>query len=142
MLFRSLVATPTAVYFGKLLFNCVLILLLSTAISVMFKLLFTGFAIKSVSIYVGSIVLGGLGFAAASTIIAAIIAKTRARGTLYAVLLFPLLIVPLMTAMSSTTKALDGTAFGEALPDFQVLVGYLMVMVAGSYLLFDYVWKE
>ncbi len=138
----QLVATPTVVYFGKLLFNSVLILFLSLIISLMFQLLFQEFSIKSYAVYVISLMLGSLGFSAASTIIAAIIAKTRSRGTLYAVLLFPLLIIPLMVGMSSTIKALEGSPFGEALPDFQVLAAYLMVMVAGSSLLFDYVWKE
>ncbi|MBI4428846.1 MAG: heme exporter protein CcmB [Ignavibacteriales bacterium] len=138
----QLVATPTVVYFGKLLFNGVLILFLSFIISAMYLIFFSGFAIKSPGAYVASVVLGSLGFAAASTIIAAIIAKTRSRGTLYAVLLFPLLIIPLMVGMSSTTKALEGAPLADALADFQVLAAYLMVMVAGSYLLFDYVWKE
>ena len=138
----QLVATPSAVYFGKLLFNCALILFLSLVISLMYQLFFSEFVIKSAGVYAGSLVLGSLGFASASTIIAAIIAKTRSRGTLYAVLLFPLLIIPLMMGMSSTAKALDGATFNEVLPDFQVLVAYLMVMVAGSYLLFEYVWKD
>jgi hypothetical protein len=47
-----------------------------------------------------------------------------------------------MMGMSSTTKSLEGLPFSEALPDFQVLVAYLMVMIAGSSLLFDYVWKD
>lgn len=138
----QLVATPTVVYFGKLLFNCALILFLSLIISLMYQLFFSEFIIKSPGVYLGSLILGSLGFASASTIIAAIIAKTRSRGTLYAVLLFPLLIIPLMIGMSSTTKALEGAMFNEVLSDFQVLVAYLMVMVAGSYLLFDYVWKD
>ncbi|MBI3005015.1 MAG: heme exporter protein CcmB [Ignavibacteriales bacterium] len=138
----QLVATPTVIYFGKLLFNSVLILFLSFIITAMYMIFFSGFTIQSPGVYVISVVLGSLGFASASTIIAAIIAKTRSRGTLYAVLLFPLLIIPLMVGMSSTIKALEGSTLSEALSDFQVLASYLMVMVAGSYLLFDYVWKE
>ena len=72
------------------------------------KQIFPEFVIKSGGVYAGSLLLGSLGLASASTIIAAIIAKTRSRGTLYAVLLFPLLIIPLMMGMSSTTRALEG----------------------------------
>jgi hypothetical protein len=44
--------------------------------------------------------------------------------------------------MNATAKALDGEPFGAALGDFQVLVGYFLAMTGGSYLLFDYVWKD
>ena len=93
-------------------------------------------------IFTITIFLGSLGFAAAATIIAAIIAKASTKGTLYPVLSFPILIPLLMTVMKSTARALDGELFTAALGEFQVLVSYLMIMVAGSYLLFDYVWKE
>ena len=43
----QLVATPTAVYYGKLLFNCALILFLSMVISLMYQLFFPEFVIKS-----------------------------------------------------------------------------------------------
>ncbi len=138
----QLVASPGVVFWGKLFLNSGLILVLSGIISVLYKLFFSGFVVKSPDVYVASIVLGSLGFASASTIIAAIIAKTSGRGTLYAVLLFPLLIIPLLTAMSSTTKSLEGAPFNDAIIDFQTLLGYLMVMVAGSSLLFEYVWKD
>jgi hypothetical protein len=29
-----------------------------------------------------------------------------------------------------------------ALPDFQILIGYFLAMTGGSYLLFEYVWKD
>jgi len=44
--------------------------------------------------------------------------------------------------MKATARALDGEVFLAAFGEFQVLVSYIMVMTAGSYLLFDYVWKE
>jgi hypothetical protein len=47
-----------------------------------------------------------------------------------------------MTVMNATTRALAGEPFANAIGELQVLVGYLLVMVGGSYLLFDYVWKD
>ncbi len=94
------------------------------------------------SIFIVTVVLGSLGFASASTIIAAIVAKANTRGTLYPVLSFPILIVLLMTVMGATTKSLDGEELSSALGDFQILVGYILAMTGGSYLLFDYVWKD
>ena len=138
----QLVASPSVVYFGKLIFNCGLTLALSSAVTILYVAVFPAFVIKSMAIFLLTIFLGSLGFAAAATIIAAIIAKANTKGTLYPVLSFPILIPLLMTVMKSTARALDGEIFTAALSEFQILASYLMIMIAGSYLLFDYVWKE
>jgi heme exporter protein B len=138
----QLVAPPSVVYFGKLIFNCGLTLALSLAVTILYLAVFPAFIIKSLTIFIVTIFLGSLGFSSAATIIAAIIAKANAKGTLYPVLSFPILIPLLMTVIKSTTYALDGEMFTTAMGEFQILVSYLMIMIAGSYLLFDYVWKE
>jgi heme exporter protein B len=138
----QLVASPSEVYFGKLIFNSGLTLMLSSAVTVLYVVVFPAFVIKSPLIFVFTVFWGSLGFASAATIIAAVIAKANTKGTLYPVLSFPILIPLLMTVMKSTARALDGELFTAALGEFQILVSYLLVMTAGSYLLFDYVWKE
>jgi heme exporter protein B len=139
----QLVASPSTVYFAKLLFNTALTFSMTIAVTILYMTVFSNaFMIKTFSIFAWTVVLGSLGFASASTIIAAIVAKANTRGTLYPVLSFPILIVLLMTVMNSTTKALDGEEFAAALPDFQILAGYILAMTGGSYLLFDFVWKD
>jgi heme exporter protein B len=138
----QLVASPSVVYFGKLIFNCGLTLALSSAVTILYMAVFPLFIIKSFAIFTLTIFLGSLGFAAAATIIAAIIAKANTKGTLYPVLSFPILIPLLMTVMKSTARALDGELFEAAFGEFQILASYLIIIIAGSYLLFDYVWKE
>ena len=138
----QLVASPSEVYFGKLIFNCGLTLVLSSAVTVLYLVVFPAFIIKSAVVFLMTILLGSLGFASSATIIAAIIAKANTKGTLYPVLSFPILIPLLMTVMKSTTRALDGDSVTAALSDFQILVSYVMIMIAGSSLLFDYVWKD
>ncbi|HEY6950893.1 MAG TPA: heme exporter protein CcmB [Bacteroidota bacterium] len=142
VLVLQLIASPSVVYFGKLLFNSALTLVLTTAVTVLYMLFFPGFLIKSYDILFCTVLFGSLGFAASATIIAAIIAKAGARGTLYPVLSFPILIPLLMTVMTATARALAGEPLSNAIGELQVLVGYLLVMVAGSFLLFDYVWKD
>ncbi len=137
-----LVSAPSPVYFGKLLFNCCLTLFLSASVTILYLLAFPGFVIQSYDIFLSTVVLGSLGFASAVTILAAIIARAQTRGTLFPVLSFPILIPLLMTVMDATDRALQGDELAEAFGDLRVLIGYIMVMVAGSYLLFDYVWSD
>ncbi len=138
----QLVAPPSVVYIGKLLFNSCLTLLLTASVTILYVIVFPGFAVKSFDVFFLVVLLGSLGFAASATIIAAIIAKAGARGTLYPVLSFPVLIPLLMTVMNGTTRALAGESMASAVGEFQVLAGYLLVIIGGSYILFDYVWKD
>lgn len=138
----QLVTSPGVVYFGKLTFNVALTLTLVIGVSIVYLIAFPGFVIETPSIFAVTLLLGSLGLASASTIIAAIVAKAGSRGTLYPVLSFPVMVVLLMTVMNATVKALDGDPFSAAGVDFLVLISYVMVMTAGSYLLFEFVWKD
>ncbi len=138
----QLVTVPSAVLFGKLLFNLVLVVGLSVVTVVLYAAFITGFTIKTVSIFLVTIALGGVALAASSTIIAAIIAKANTRGTLYPVLAFPILLPWLLTVINATRLASEGAVFGEALGEFQILVSYIVVVVATSYLVFGYIWRD
>jgi heme exporter protein B len=138
----QLVARPSAVYFGKLLFNAVLVLALSAVTVFLYVIFISGFVISTMSIFVLTVFLGGLGFAASSTLIAAIVAQAGTKGTLYPVLSFPLLLPLLLTVINATRLASEGALFEEALGEFQILVSYIAAVTTVSVLVFDYVWKD
>jgi heme exporter protein B len=138
----QLMTRPVTVYIGKLLFNLVLLLALNIFTVILYLLVVGGFTINSYAIFIPTIVLGTIGLASASTIIAAIIAKANTKGTLYPVLSFPILLPLLLTVINATKRAVDGAPFAEALGEFQVLASYVVVITTVSYILFDFVWKE
>lgn len=138
----QLVASSSAVYFGKLIFNCGLTLILSSSVTILYLVVFPAFFIQSVLIFVATVFLGSLGFAAAATIIAAIITKAQAKGTLYTVLSFPILVPLLVTVIKATALAIQGEIFLNAIGLFQIMVGYLLAVIGFSYLLFDFIWKD
>jgi heme exporter protein B len=138
----QLLAPPSAVYFGKLLFNIVLVIGLNIVAVALYFFFIEGFVIQTASIFLLTVGLGSVGLAAASTIIAAIIAKANTKGTLFPVLSFPLLLPLLLTVINATRLAAEGAFFDEASGEFQVLVSYIGAVVAVSYILFDYVWKD
>ena len=138
----QLLTTPSAVYFGKLLFNLVLVIALNIFTVSLYALFINGFVIRSAGIFVVTIILGSFGLAASSTIIAAIIARANTRGTLYPVLSFPIVLPLLLTVIDSTRMAAEGAFFQEAYGEFQILLSYIVVVTAISYLLFDHIWKD
>lgn len=138
----QLLAPPSAVYCGKLLFNLVLVTGVNILTVALYSLFISGFIIKTASIFVVTIALGSIGFAAAATIIAAIIARASTKGTLYPVLSFPILLPLLLTVINATRLAAEGAFFEEALGEFQILISYIVVVIATSFIVFDFVWKD
>ncbi len=137
-----LLANGNSVYLGKFFYNLVLILVLSFFISVAYLVVIKEFVVKSYDIFWTTIVLGSVGLASASTILAAIIAKANTKGTLFPVLAFPVLVPLLLTSINATKLSTEGAFFSEALQEFQILISFIIVMVTASLLLFDFVWKD
>ena len=133
---------PSAVYAGKLLFNGVLVVALTVLAVLLYAVFINGFVVKTYGIFIVTIFLGSLGFAASSTIIAAIIARASTKGTLYPVLSFPILLPLLLTVINATRLAADGALVEEAFGEFQILISYIIVVVTVSFLVFEYVWKD
>lgn len=137
-----LLVNANAVYIGKLLYNFALILVLSLIIAVAYLLFINEFGVKSYDIFWLTILLGSAGLASASTILAAIIAKANTKGTLFPVLAFPILLPLLLTCINATKLATEGAFLAEALQEFQILISFTVVMIATSFLVFDFVWKD
>ena len=138
----QLLAPPGAVFLGKLLFNLVLVLGVNMLTVLLYTVFLNGFIVKTYSIFVWTILLGSIGLAASSTIIAAIIAKANTKGTLYPVLSFPIMLPLLMTVMNATRLSTEGAFFAEAFGEFQILISYTVVVTTASIVLFEYVWKD
>lgn len=142
VIFLQLATRPSVVYFGKLLFNLVLIFGINFFVVIAYFLTMEGFKIKSFDVFLAGLILGSLGLASASTIIAAIIAKANTKGTLYPVLSFPVLLPLLITAINMTQLSIEGVKLIETFGHLRILFSYFVVVVIASYLLFDYIWKE
>jgi heme exporter protein B len=137
----KLVATPSTVLLGKLLFNLVLLLLLEIVIVPLF-IIWMNLSISNLWLFLSVLLLGSLGLACATTIIAAIVSKAHVKGALFAVLSFPILLPLLITAIHGTRLSLEGEAFSAGWSDLRLLMSYVVVMFTVSILLFDFVWNE
>ena len=138
----QLIAAPSTVFSGKLVFNIILVFCMNTVIALLYAALFESFVIQNFSLFFLSFVLGNLGLAVSSTIIAAIIARAGAKGTLYPVLSFPILLPLILTSVQLTLAALDGTSIEDAKFELAIVVSYDVVMLTVSYMLFDFIWKD
>jgi len=138
----QLSAPPSSIFTGKLLFNLLLVFLMNFVITFLFIALFDSFIVKNYSLFFFAIVLGNIGISVSSTIIAAIISKAGSKGTLYPVLSFPILLPLILTLLELTKFAIDGDTIAGSFVELAVLVCYDVIMLAASYMLFDFVWKD
>lgn len=134
-------APPASVFLGKLLSNLALLAVVMTVVVPLFLALMS-FGIAAPGLFLAVLALGGVGIAAASTFIAAIVSKTAAKGALFAVLATPLLLPPLVAAVTGTRIAAAEPDLAAGLDVIRLLFAYDGLMVTASFLLFDAVWRE
>ena len=86
--------------------------------------------------------LGSLGLSAGATMTAAIISKASAKGALFAVLSFPILLPVIIAGINGTKISVKHIAISEASGELQMLFAYSVVVITAGILLFDFVWNE
>jgi heme exporter protein B len=138
----QLIASPSTVFTGKLLFNMILVFLMNIVITLLYSALFSEFVIKNYLLFLLTFLIGNIGIAISSTLIAAIIAKAGSKGTLYPVLSFPILLPLILTSVQLTSFAIEGTPISEAVFELAIVVCYDIIMISASYMLFDFIWKD
>lgn len=133
-------ADPIAVYLGKLSFNLVLLTTLAAVVTPIF-FVFTDAPADNILLFVLILILGVIALCSATTLVAAIISKAAVKGALFAVVSFPLLMLPLMMLVGASDSVLSGDGIGEILEPIQGLIAYAGIMVTASLMLFKQVWK-
>ena len=115
---------------------------MNIVIALLYSALFEAFVIKNLPLFLYAFILGNIGIAIASTLIASIIAKASSKGTLYPVLSFPILLPLMLTLIDLTKQAMDTTTFSSSYVELAILGCYDVVMIAASFMLFDFIWKD
>lgn len=137
----KLVAQPTGIFLGKFLFNLFLLYVLEL-ITVPLYFAVMNFEVSGVAVFISVLILGSLGLSAGATMTAAIISKASAKGALFAVLSFPILLPVIVAGINGTKIAVKHVAFAEASSELQLLFAYSVVVITTAILLFDFVWNE
>ena len=136
-----LVTDPTSIFLGKFFFNLFLLLFLELIVVPLFFAVMN-FKVAHTGIFLSVLLLGSTGLAAGATLIAAIVAKASAKGALFTVLAFPILLPVLISGISGTKIAVTSDTFQAAGSEVQMLFAYSVVIVTAALLLFDFVWNE
>lgn len=141
-LYLQLVSTPTAIYFGKMIFNIMLCILMNFLVLALFFLFVAQQDVNSFFILFLSVLTGSFAFATASNLISALIQKANSKGALFPVLSFPILLPILLLGIETTKTGIEGGAFSEMLNNFLLIFSYTGIVIIAGFLLFEYIWKD
>ncbi|TAH43703.1 MAG: ABC transporter permease [Bacteroidetes bacterium] len=141
LLYYYTLADARSIIMAKTIYSLLLMITLSV-ISLFFYSLFVGSPIVNYPMYFLAMALGSAGFATVLSMVSAIASKAGSNATLMAVLSFPILIPLLMTTIRFSKNAMDGLAWSVNVNFMIILVSLNVLVIALSYLLFPYLWRE
>lgn len=140
MLYYQSIVSPQNFVLAKLLFNSLLMLVMSLLSMVLFSLFLT-YPVQQTLVFVGIVFLGGWSLSLVFTFLAAIAAKAQQNAAIMAILGFPIIIPQLLLLMKVSSAVFKTTA---AIPVTNVLMlvasDGLVVLLA--IILFPFLWKD
>jgi heme exporter protein B len=130
----------SAIYLGKMLGNVLFMLAMEAVALPVFSVLFNISLLNPTLLAI--VAFGTLGFAAVGTLFAAIAVNTRTREVMLPVLLFPVIVPLVISAVKATEGVLSGGGGMEGPPWISLLAGFAVIFLVVSTLTFEYVLEE
>ncbi len=141
LLYYYSITSPQSVILSKIIYNILLMIILSM-INLFFYSFFIGNIVQDMPLYTISLLLGSIGFSTVLTMVSAIASKANNNGTLMAILGFPILIPLLLTIIKLSKNAIDGLDWSVSYQYIIILLAINVMIVALSFLLFPYLWRD
>jgi heme exporter protein B len=140
-LYYYTIASPQAVVLSKILYNLLLMTILSLLAFVVF-LLFMGNAVENIPLFLVTLILGSLGLSSTLTMVSAIASRAGQNFSLMAILSFPVILPLLLTLMKVSGETLSSTGWSGIQGLLVVLLTINLAVIALAVLLFPYLWKD
>jgi heme exporter protein B len=140
MLYFYSIASPRDFILSKLLFNSLLMLVMSL-LSLLLFALFLGNPIQKLGQFIGLVLLGGWSLSLVFTFLAAIAAKAQQNAAIMAVLGFPLIIPQLLLLMQLSNSAFKAEMI-IPVNTILLLIALDIMIVLLAVILFPFLWKD
>lgn len=140
MLYFYSIASPGSFVLAKLLFNSLLMLVMSL-LSLLLFVLFLGNPMQNAGQFIGLVLLGGWSLSLVFTFLAAIAAKAQQNAAIMAVLGFPIIIPQLLLLMRLSSAAFS-PLLTIPLSTILLLMALDILVVVLAVILFPFLWKD
>jgi len=140
MLYFYSIASPVAFVIAKLLFNSLLMLVMSL-LSLLLFTLFLGNPMEKAGQFIGLVLLGGWSLSLVFSFLAAIAAKAQQNAAIMAVLGFPI-IIPQLILLMRLSNAAFAPLLTIPLSTVLLLVALDAMIILLAVILFPFLWKD
>lgn len=130
----------SAIYFGKMISNLAFMLIVEVVVLPVYSVLYNVNLFQPGLLMV--ILLGSIGYAGVGTLLSAMSVQTRTRDILLPILLFPVIIPVLLSAVKASSGFLDGVELSEIILPINLLIVYDVIFISLAFMFFEYVVEE
>lgn len=139
--YYAFICKAEAVIISKIIYNFLVVLLLSLISLVVFSTIFNQ-SIGSLQWFLVNLVVGSLSLSAGQSFLAGIASKANNNSTLLAVLSVPVMAPLILFLVRISNNAIDDVDASVIIQDLLALGSINMIIIAVSYLLFPYLWRS
>ncbi|GAA4515829.1 MULTISPECIES: heme exporter protein CcmB [Sphingobacterium] len=141
LLYYYAITSPKAIILSKIIYNTLLMILLSVIAYVTYSLIFKN-PVGDPLLYFVAVLLGSISFATVFTMVSGISSKTGNNSTIMAILAFPVIIPLLIVLIKLANNALQGLDRSISFSEIAVLLAINVITITISLLLFPYLWRD
>ncbi len=141
----GMLLTPTdrsIIYAGKMISNTLFVFIVGILTVLMFILFFNYAFTATLIPLIPIILLGSVGFVSVGTLFSAMAINTKLREVLLPILLFPIIIPVIVSAVKLSGAVLDGNSIYTAASSLKLLVSFDIIFVTACAVTFEYVIDE
>jgi heme exporter protein B len=141
--FDGLLLAPvdrSAIYVGKAASNFVFMVIVEAVVLPVYSVLYTVNLLQPGLLLV--ILLGSIGYTAVGTLLSTMSVQTRTRDVLLPILLFPIIVPVLISAVKASSGFLEDLPLNEITPWLNFLIAYDVIFATLSFLFFEFVVEE
>lgn len=140
MLYYHSISSPQNFVLAKLLFNSVLMLVMSLLSTVIFSL-FLSYPVQKTAAFAGIVFLGGWSLSLVFTFLAAIAAKAQQNAAIMAILGFPI-IIPQLLVLMKVSAAVFSVSTPVPIANILILFAFDVMVILLSLILFPFLWRD
>lgn len=130
----------SAIYFGKVIANLLFMLVVEIIVLPLFSIFYNVNLFNPGLLLV--ILLGSIGYVVVGTLLASMSVQARTRDVLLPILLFPVVLPVIISAVRASTYFLQGQPMDLIWPNINLLIAFDVIYIVLSWLVFDYVVEE
>ena len=140
-LYYYTLVNPIAIIVSKMIYNTLLLLILSFLAYGVFSLVIAN-PVRDTNLFYLTILLGSLGFSITFTFISAIASKANNSASLMAILGFPIIIPILMTLVNISLNAIGEFNDSTINDNILILLAIDLLLAGAALILFPFLWRD